>query len=190
MTTFEIKTPYSTHQVVEKKLTSLGLYVTAREAYDMWKADPERIKVLDVRASMEYAVNGHPEMAANIPVAFQSYKWDINKGDYPVAVNTEFVANVAKRFKLDDTILAMCRSGTRSAIAVNFLAKAGFTNVYNIMDGFDGDKVEDPESIWYGVRRRNGWKNSAVPWTYKFDPTLVWVPSDVELEILRKLPDM
>ena len=190
MTTFEIKTPHSTHQVVEKKLTSLGLYVTAREAYDMWKADPERIKVLDVRTSIEYAVNGHAEMAANIPVAFQSYKYDINKGDYPVAVNTEFVANVAKRFKLDDTILAMCRSGTRSAIAVNFLAKAGFTNVYNIIDGFDGDKVEDPESIWYGVRRRNGWKNSVVPWTYKFDPTLVWVPSDVELEILRKLPDM
>ena len=94
MTTFEIKTPYSTHQVAEKKLTSAGLYVTAREAYDMWKADPERIKVLDVRTSVEYALNGHAEMAVNIPVAFQSYKWDINKGDYPVAVNTDFVANV------------------------------------------------------------------------------------------------
>ena len=177
-------------QVIKKKQTALGLYVTAREAYDMWKADPERIKVLDVRTSIEYAVNGHGGMAVNIPVVFISYKYDINKDDYPVAVNTEFVANVAKRFKLDDTILAMCRSGTRSAIAVNFLAKAGFTNVYNIIDGFDGDKVEDPGSIWYGVRMRNGWKNSVVPWTYKFDPTLVWVPSDTELEILRKLPDM
>ncbi len=190
MNTVEISTPFSSHQVLEKKLTSLGLYVTAREAYEMWKADPERIKVLDVRTSIEYATNGHPEMAANVPVAFQYYKWDINKGDYPVAVNTDFVASVTRLFKLDDTILAICRSGTRSAIAVNFLAKAGFTNVYNIIDGFDGDKVEDPGSIWYGVRRRNGWKNSVVPWTYKFDPTLVWHPSDVELEILRKLPDM
>ena len=156
----------------------------------MWKADPERIKVLDVRTSIEYATNGHPEMAANVPVAFIYYKMDINKYDYPVAVNTDFVASVSKRFKLDDTILAICRSGTRSAIAVNFLAKAGFTKVYNIIDGFDGDKVEDPGSIWHGVRRRNGWKNSVVPWTYQFDPTLVWIPTEAELEILRKLPDM
>ena len=40
MNTVEIKTPRSTHQVLEEKLTSLGLYVTALEAYEMWKADP------------------------------------------------------------------------------------------------------------------------------------------------------
>jgi len=189
MTTFEIKTPHSTHQVLQKKMTSLGLYVTAREAYEMWKADPERIKVLDVRTSVEYALNGHPEMAANVPLVVPSIKWDIEKGDYTNVINTEFVANVARRFKLDDTILALCRSGTRSAIATNFLAKAGFTKVYNIIDGFDGDKVDDPESIWYGVRRRNGWKNSATPFTYKLDPTLVWLPSDAELEIMRRALD-
>ena len=70
MTTFEIPPHIQPTRWLEKKLTSLGLYVTAREAYDMWKADPERIKVLDVRTSIEYAVNGHAEMAANIPVAF------------------------------------------------------------------------------------------------------------------------
>jgi hypothetical protein len=48
-TTVEIKTPHSTHQVLEEKLTSLGLYITAREAYEMWKADPEYIKVFNVR---------------------------------------------------------------------------------------------------------------------------------------------
>ncbi len=49
MNTVEITSPRSTHQVLEEKLTSLGLYVAAREAYEMWQADPERIKVLDVR---------------------------------------------------------------------------------------------------------------------------------------------
>jgi hypothetical protein len=34
MTTVEISTPHSTHQVREAKTTSLGLYVTAREAYE------------------------------------------------------------------------------------------------------------------------------------------------------------
>jgi len=36
---------------------------------------------------------------------------------------------------------------------------------------------------------RNGWKNS-VPWTYKLDPSLVWLPSEGELEILSKTLDL
>jgi hypothetical protein len=68
-------------------------------------------------------------------------------------------------------------------MAVNALAKAGFTKVHNIIDGFEGDKVEDPESVFHGQRVRNGWKNSA-PWTYKLDHNLVWLPSDAELKIL------
>lgn len=52
-------------------------------------------------------------------------------------------------------------------MAVNLLAEAGFTNVYNITDGFEGDKVKDPGSIYEGKRLRNGWKNSPVPWTYE-----------------------
>ena len=40
MNTVEIKTPRSTDQVLEEKLTSVGLYVTAWEAYEMWQADP------------------------------------------------------------------------------------------------------------------------------------------------------
>jgi rhodanese-related sulfurtransferase len=189
MSTVEISTPHSSHQVVEEKLTSLGLYVTAREAYDMWQADPERVKVLDVRTFEEYVLIGHAEMAANVPLAFPTYNWDANKGNYSIAINTDFIAHAKERFQLDDTILAMCRSGGRSAMAVNALAKAGFTKVYNIIDGFEGDKVDDPESIYHGMRMRNGWKNS-VPWTYKLDPQLVWLPSEVELDTLRQTLDL
>ncbi len=189
MNTVEISTPHSKHQVPEEKLTSLGLYVTAREAYEMWKADPERIKVLDVRTFEEYVLIGHAEMAANVPLAFPTYSWDVDKGNYSVVGNTDFIAHVAQRFQPDDTILVMCRSGGRSAMAVNALAKAGFKQVHNIIDGFEGDKVDDPESIYHGKRMRNGWKN-AVPWTYKLDPKLVWLPSEGELEILSKTLDL
>ena len=68
--------------MLEEKLTSLGLYVTALEAYEMWKADPERIKVLDVRTFEEYVLIGHAEMAANVPLAFPTYNWDADKGNY------------------------------------------------------------------------------------------------------------
>ena len=189
MNTVEIKTPRSTHQVLEEKLTSLGLYVTAREAYEMWKADPERTKVLDVRTFEEYVLIGHAEMAANVPLAFPTYNWDAGKGNYSVVGNKDFIAHVKERFTPDDTILVMCRSGGRSAMAVNALAKAGFTQVHNIIDGFEGDKVEDPESVYHGKRMRNGWKNSA-SWTYRLDSKLVWLPSEVELDTLRKTLDI
>ncbi len=65
------------------------------------------------------------------------------------------------------------------------MAKAGFTKVHHIIDGFEGGKVEDPESLHRGMRMENGWKN-AVPWTSKLDPKLVWLPSEGELEILSK----
>ena len=189
MNTVEISTPHSSHQVPEEKLTNLELYVTAREAYEMWKADPERVKVLDVRTFEEYVLIGHAEMAANIPLAFPTYNWDANKGNYSIAINTDFIAHAKERFQPDDTILAMRRSGGRSAMAVNALAKAGFTQVHNIIDGFKGDKVDDPESVYHGKRARNGWKNSA-PWTYKLDPELVWLPSEVELDTLRQTLDL
>jgi rhodanese-related sulfurtransferase len=189
MTIVEISTPHSKHQVLEEKLTSLGIYITAREAYDMWKADPQRVKVLDVRTFEEYVLIGHAEMAVNIPLAFPAYKWDAGKGNYSVVPNTDFVAHVGKRFKPDDTILVMCRSGGRSAMAINVLAKAGFMKLHNIIDGFEGDKVEDPESVYHGQRVRNGWKNSA-PWTYKLNSELVWLPSEGELEILSKTLDL
>ena len=65
--------------------------------------------------------------------------------------------------------MVMCRSGGRSAMAVNMLAEAGFTNVYQITDGMEGDSIDDPLSVFNGQRLRNGWKNSALPWTYKAD---------------------
>lgn len=70
----------------------------------------------------------------------------------------------------------MCRSGSRSAMAVNALAKMGFTNVYNITDGMEGDAVEDPGSVFLGQRLVNGWKNSGCPWTYQLTPDHMVLP--------------
>jgi len=45
----------------------------------------------------------------------------------------------------------------------------GFKNVFTITDGFEGDKVTDPDSVFLGKRMKNGWKNSAL-WSYTVDP--------------------
>ena len=103
--------------------------------------------------------------------------WDDAKKGFPWSLNPDFVALVKERFSPDDTLLVTCRSGGRGAMAVNMLAKAaGFTKLYNILDGMEGDTVEDPDSVFKGTRRRNGWLMSGLPWTYSIDPTQMALP--------------
>jgi rhodanese-related sulfurtransferase len=185
MSTVEITTAHSKHQVPEKKLTSLGLYVTAQEAYEMWKADSENVHIIDVRTPEEYRFIGHAPMAKNIPLVFLDYQWNANKGDYSLTPNASFVARVKELFRADDKLAVVCRSGTRSALAVNMLAKAGFVNVYNIIDGSEGDKENDPASPSYGKRIKTGWKNSSLPWTEEVKLELVWLPTHEEVETLQ-----
>lgn len=151
------------------KQTTLNLYVTAKQAYDMWKADPDNVKIIDVRTPEEYAFIGHPEDAWNIPLAFVTYQRKSGKTTYGPKWNLDFITEVKTIAKETDILLVMCRSGDRSAMAVNKLAEAGFTNAYTIIDGFEGDKVKDPESVFNGKRMKNGWRNSA-PWIYDIDP--------------------
>ena len=158
------------NELPKEKQTNLGLYVTSKEAYEMWKTNSNNVKILDVRTLEEYVFVGHADMAWNIPVFFQSYEWDAEKKHFPMKPNSDFISQVKEIANLGDTILVTCRSGGRSAMAVNFLADAGFKNVYNITDGFEGDMVKDPESIFQGQRMINGWKNSGLPWTYDIDP--------------------
>ncbi|MCK5192457.1 MAG: hypothetical protein KAQ71_01520 [Desulfobulbaceae bacterium] len=163
----EGKEPYQ-----KAKQTVLGKYVTAKEAYEKWKANPETVNIVDVRTVGEYVYVGHTPMALNIP--FMLYKWDPVQGKMLKTVNPKFDALIKKRYKAKDTILIMCRSGNRGAAAVNRLASVGYKNVYTITDGFEGDKIKDKHSYFKGKRMRNGWKNSGAPWTYELNPEMVY----------------
>ena len=172
----------TTQNVPEAKQTTLGLYVTSKEAFEKWKANPEQVKVLDVRTPEEYIFVGHAEMAWNIPLHFRRINGMKTNNWFALKPNPEFVTQVKELAKPKDTILLMCRSGDRSAKAVNALAEAGFTNVYTIFDGMEGDTVKDPENLYDGKRMKNGWKNSGLPWTYKIDRERVWLPEDEKPE--------
>ena len=53
----------------------------------------------------------------------------------------------------------LCRSGARSATAGEMLVNNGYTNVYNVLEGFEGDKDEN------GHRSTiNGWRFHGLPW--------------------------
>jgi rhodanese-related sulfurtransferase len=169
-------TTHDSLPIAEARRTSLGLYVTAKEAYDMWQADPG-LKILDVRTPEEFVFVGHAPMSVNVPFALQTYDWDPEKKALRWELNPEFVAAVQAWAAPDEQILVACRSGGRSAMAINMLAKAaGFTRAWNILDGWEGSQVKDPESVFDGMRMKNGWKNSGLPWTYEIDPARMTLP--------------
>lgn len=168
---------FGANEIPEKKRTAQGLYVNSQKAYTMWKASPEKIAIIDCRTPQEYTYIGHAPMAYNIPSKFMSMEYDAKKKTYKTEDNPDFIADVAKHFKKNQTLLLMCRSGSRSAKAANLLAKAGYKNVYNIYDGFEGDKVKIEGSYFNGQRLVNGWKNSGNPWTYAGDQALMYFPN-------------
>lgn len=165
------------YELNAKKQTTLGLYVTAAEAYEKWETAPEKVKILDVRTPEEYIFVGHAEMAWNIPFAFQTYVWDAEAGYFAVKPNPDFLTQVKEWAQPEDIILVMCRSGGRSALAINALGEVGFTSVYNITDGMEGDLLNDPDSLYHGKRMKNGWKNSGLSWTYEIHPERIRVPN-------------
>jgi rhodanese-related sulfurtransferase len=118
--------------------------------------------LIDVRTVAEYVYVGHPEAAHNIPLLF----WD--EPNMQQVANVNFVEDIKRRFKPGDTLLLICRSGGRSAQAFRMLRRAGFQNLLNVINGFEGQKDAD------GLRTRNGWKNDGLPYTYTVNPDLIY----------------
>jgi hypothetical protein len=46
-----------------------------------------------------------------------------------------------------------------------------------ILDGMEGAKVKDPDSVFDGMRLKNGWKDSGLPWTYEINPAKMILPA-------------
>ena len=163
----------------KKKQTTLGLYMTSKQAYDYMMKNMDKALFLDVRTPSELNYLGAASvMDANVPTdTMDGTAWDDKKNRYKRKHNENFVADVDARLKekgltKNDTVILMCRSGKRSAKAVNVLAKAGYTKVYTVVDGYEGDKVKKGENK--GKRMKNGWKNSGLPWTYSMDKDMMY----------------
>jgi rhodanese-related sulfurtransferase len=131
----------------QSKRTSLGLYITAADAHETWKSNPNDVKVIDVRTPDEWRLIGYPRMAARISLTSSA---------------DQFVGQVKRVAQPKDMIFIICRSGNRSAVASEMLARAGFEKAYTVVDGFEGDRNTNPSSPDYGRRTVNGWKNTVL----------------------------
>ncbi|MEM9094738.1 MAG: rhodanese-like domain-containing protein [Pseudomonadota bacterium] len=156
-------------ELAKGKRTKLGLYVTAADAHLALEASPDII-FIDVRSRPEFTFVGHAaSVDSNIPyrVIGEDYEIDEERAQYAFDPNIDFpkaVENLLERegATKDSIIFVTCRSGLRSKGAADLLADSGYTRVYSVVDGFEGDR--DPAT---GHPTINGWRNAGLPWTYQ-----------------------
>ncbi|MGD8692027.1 MAG: rhodanese-like domain-containing protein [Methyloceanibacter sp.] len=168
-----IRSEIDTTKIKPAKATPLGLYLTPQEAHRALSQNPD-ILFIDVRDPIEVMFVGLAEGVDKIvPIALATHEVDPETGQYRMVVNDDFITNVdevvaAKGRTKTDPIFVSCRSGSRSAVAARKLIDAGYANVWNLVEGFEGDKAPD------GTRANNGWRNAGLPWTYKLPPGVAW----------------
>ena len=171
------------NKLPEIKRSKLGLYLTPQQAYDMKKKDPNGIAFFDVRTRAEAMYVGWP-MDADALVPYVEHpemmtEWDDKRFMYKLEPNQDFVPEIERRMRekglgKDSPIILICRSGDRSSRAADRLQMAGYTRVYSVAEGFEGDTAKDGEKL--GQRVINGWKNTDLPWTYKLDKAKMYFP--------------
>lgn len=106
--------------------------------------------LLDVRTGEERKFVGH--VPGGLHVAWAT--------GTALTRNPRFVREVEAKVKDKSTVLLLlCRSGKRSVAAAEVLAKAGFSNVFNVLEGFEGDLDQHQHR-----GTADGWRFRALPW--------------------------
>lgn len=152
-----------------------GGNVTPAQAYEMVQKDPDHTFIVDTRTRPEYQMIGHPVGAYNIPLKF----WSNHLGEkkYTMTPNQNFEKDLLARFNpATDKLIFMCRSGKRSCMVCQSAINAGWAekDICSMLGGFEGDKINNENSIFNGRRMLGGWRNEGLPCTYHIDKTLVY----------------
>ncbi len=112
-------------------IASQSFYKADINSKTAFKKQQNGVTLIDVRTKKEYEYL-HPKGALNIPVFFEKYGKRV--------FNETFVQRVEQTLgDTDAPVILICRSGSRTKYAANLLAKQGFSEVYNIENGFAYD---------------------------------------------------
>ena len=129
--------------------------VPPEKAWEALKSEPQA-QLVDVRTEPEWNFIGVPDLA-DVGKQAVLIPWQV----YPtMQVNGQFTDHLKQAgFTPDHHIYFICRTGGRSMAAAQAAQAAGFSNVYNVADGFEGG----PD----GQGHRGtvaGWKADGLPW--------------------------
>ena len=124
-------------------------HLTPVAAHAFLQQRPDALLV-DCRTEMEFFYVGHPVGAVHI-AWHEPPEWE---------ANPNFAAEVQEEAK-DKTrpVLLICRSGKRTLDAGAALEANGFTEVINVLEGFEGDLDEN-----FHRNTQSGWRVAGLPW--------------------------
>jgi len=112
-------------------------------------ADGQAVLV-DVRTAEERKFVGHVPNSLHVPWATGT----------ALTRNPRFVRELEGKLGGKDTVaLLLCRSGKRSVLAAEAAAKAGFSAVFNVLEGFEGELDAQQQRGGF-----DGWRFHGLPW--------------------------
>jgi rhodanese-related sulfurtransferase len=133
----------------EKSVPYAGC-LTPAEAQQVLALAPAA-KLVDVRSRAELELVGRVPEAMHIEWAF-----------YPgMTPNPDFLSQLAMQVDKESLVMFLCRTGGRSHNAAVVAAQTGYTESYNILEGFEGET--DHTTNQRG--NINGWRKAGLPWT-------------------------
>lgn len=120
--------------------------VTPPEAWRLYKEGQARL--VDVRTAPEVRYVGC------VPGALQA-EWH---GSDPAQVE-RFLHDLRALAHPDETVLLLCRSGVRSHHAARVAREAGYQSVFNVLEGFEGQRNHAHQRGFI-----DGWRSHGLPW--------------------------
>jgi rhodanese-related sulfurtransferase len=131
-----------------KGLTYTG-EVTPEEAWTLLQHAPGTILV-DVRTHAEWNWVGRVPHAVEI----EWMHWPERD------LNPNFLKQLEAQVDKEALVVFLCRSAARSHSAAMLATEHGYTQCYNILEGFEGDKDADQQRGNIG-----GWRKAGLPWS-------------------------
>ncbi|SFN28917.1 thiosulfate sulfurtransferase [Formivibrio citricus] len=122
--------------------------VTPAEAWALYQALPN-VRIVDVRTRAEW------QFVGIVPDA-ELIEWK----SYPLMnLNPDFLSQLKSKVDPECIVLFLCRSAYRSHEAAMLAAQHGYSEAYNVLEGFEGEKDAHQQR-----GRLNGWKSAGLPW--------------------------
>ncbi|MBI1328252.1 MAG: rhodanese-like domain-containing protein [Alphaproteobacteria bacterium] len=138
--------------------TALQPYAADVSATVAWEkiSTEKKAQLIDVRTESEWRSVGMPDLSS--------------VGKKPIFLSLFFAPDMTENVAFADEIMQavpdrdtplyfMCRSGGRSAQAATLMTQRGYTQCYNIFDGFEGE----PDARGH-LCTVNGWRAQQLPW--------------------------
>ena len=122
--------------------------LTPEEAYEIMQSAPGA-KLVDVRSRAELDWVGRVANSVEI-------EWATYPGMKP---NPHFLTQLEQQVDKEALVFFICRSGSRSHHAAAAATLAGYSDCYNVLEGFEGDMDSSKHRNSTG-----GWRAAGLPW--------------------------